>query len=40
MRGVTWLAYTFKFEAGHPHEAPVDIEAWIFVLGVEYLEDY
>jgi len=34
------MACTFKFEAGKPHEDPVDIEAWIFVFRAEYLEDY
>jgi hypothetical protein len=34
------MAYTFKFEAGKPHEDTVDIDAWIFVLAAEYLEDY
>ena len=33
------MSYTFKFEAGKPHEDPVDIEAWIFVFIAEYLED-
>ena len=37
--GATWMACTFKFEAGKPHEDPVDKEAWIFVLRAEYLED-
>ena len=40
MRSATWMACTFKFEAGKPHEDPVDIKAWIFVVGAEYLEDY
>jgi hypothetical protein len=40
MRGATWMACTFNVEAGNPHEDPVDIEAWIFVFGAEYLEDY
>ena len=31
---------TLKFEGGKPHADPVDIEAWIFVLRAEYLEDY
>jgi hypothetical protein len=40
MRRATWMVYTFKFETGKPHEDPVDIDAWIFVLTTEYLEDY
>jgi hypothetical protein len=32
MRDATWMVCTFKFEAGKPHEDPVDIDAWIFVL--------
>ncbi len=34
------MACSFKFEAGKPNEDQVDIEAWIFVFGAEYLEDY
>jgi hypothetical protein len=37
--GATWMACTFKFEAGKPHEDPVDTEAQIFVLRAEYFED-
>ena len=34
------MTYTLKFEAGKPHEDPVDIGPWIFVVRTEYLEDY
>ncbi len=40
MRGATWMVCTFKFETGKPHEDPVDIDTWIFVLRAKYLEDY
>ena len=40
MRGATWMACSFKFEVCKPHEDPVDIDAWIFMLRAECLEDY
>jgi hypothetical protein len=34
------MVCTFKFEVGNkPHEYPVDIDEWIFMLRAEYLED-
>jgi hypothetical protein len=34
------MVCTCKSEAGKPHEDPVDIDAWIFVLTAEYLEEH